>query len=58
MSEQGGRDQMEPGDEPPAGDAATGEQICPSCSGSGRVDDAECPECSGSGKVIAAIGGA
>jgi len=53
---------MAPGDEAPAGTPGTGEDICPYCGGSGRVNGASgvvaCPECTGSGRVIRAVGGA
>jgi len=47
-----------PGDQAPAGTPGTGENICPTCSASGRVDSGECPNCGGTGKVIEGIGGA
>jgi DnaJ-class molecular chaperone len=34
------------------------ENLCPECSGSGRVDGNECATCGGSGKVIEEVGGA
>jgi hypothetical protein len=49
---------MSPGDEAPPGTPGTGENICPRCGGSGRVDGARCPECEGTGKVTVGIGGA
>ncbi len=51
-------DEMAPGDEAPPGTPGTGEDICPRCSGSGRVDGSDCPECGGTGTVIKGIGGA
>jgi hypothetical protein len=50
--------QMNPGDEAPPGTPGTGENICPECSGSGKVDQGTCPNCGGTGKVIEGIGGA
>jgi hypothetical protein len=50
--------QLNPGDEAPAGTPGTGENICPECKGSGRIDGGPCPNCGGSGKVIEGIGGA
>jgi len=47
-----------PGDEAPPGTPGTGEDLCPVCDGTGRVDGATCPNCGGDGKVIAGIGGA
>jgi len=48
---------MSPGDEAPPGTPGTGEDICPRCGGSGRIDGARCPECEGTGKVTVGIGG-
>ena len=48
---------MAPGDEVPPSAPGAGEDICPSCSGSGRVDDDTCPECGGSGRIVEAVGG-
>jgi hypothetical protein len=49
---------MAPGDEAPAGTPGTGESVCRTCGGKGKVDGRTCPECQGSGTVIAGIGGA
>lgn len=49
---------MNPGDEAAPGTPGTGEDICPTCHGSGRKDAEACATCGGSGKVIRAIGGA
>ena len=46
-----------PGDEAAPGTPGTGENVCPRCGGSGRIDGAVCPDCGGSGKVIEGIGG-
>ncbi|MGH8772504.1 MAG: hypothetical protein ACREV2_15205 [Burkholderiales bacterium] len=46
-----------PSDEAPAGTPGTGEDICPRCSGSGRLGAEECPDCAGTGRVIEGIGG-
>ena len=35
-----------------------GENVCPDCSGSGRVDGAQCQTCEGTGTVIEPVGGA
>ena len=37
--------------------AGEGENVCPTCGGSGKADGGECPECGGSGKVIEKIAG-
>ena len=42
---------------PPQDNSAAGENICPQCSGSGRLDGQPCPTCDGTGKVIEGIGG-
>jgi DnaJ-class molecular chaperone len=49
---------MNPGDEAPPGTKGTGEDVCPTCHGSGRVESAKCETCGGTGKVTRAIGGA
>ena len=49
---------MAPGDEAPQGTLGAGENICPTCNGSGKVDGATCQTCAGSGVVIEEIGGA
>ncbi|WP_165799609.1 hypothetical protein [Sphingomonas oleivorans] len=49
---------LNPGDVAPPGTPGTGENICPLCRGTGRVDSKECPRCGGTGKVIEGIGGA
>jgi len=36
----------------------TGENVCPSCGGSGRQDGAPCPTCDGSGRVTEPVGDA
>jgi hypothetical protein len=54
----GPRTPMAPGDEAPVGTAGTGEDVCPQCGGSGRVDSTPCPNCLGTGKVNVGIGGA
>jgi hypothetical protein len=48
---------LNPGDDAAPGTPGTGENICPICSGSGRINGGECAECGGSGKIIEAIGG-
>ncbi|MDX3911743.1 MAG: hypothetical protein QHC67_18375 [Sphingobium sp.] len=49
---------LNPGDVAAPGTPGTGENLCATCSGTGRLDDRECPECGGSGKIIEGIGGA
>jgi DnaJ-class molecular chaperone len=50
--------EMAPGDEAPPGTPGAGENLCPACSGSGKLDGATCQNCGGTGKVIEEIGGA
>jgi hypothetical protein len=49
---------MTPGDEAPQGTPGAGENICPACGGSGKLDGATCPTCAGTGVVIEEVGGA
>ncbi len=46
------------GDDAAPGTPGTGENLCPECNGSGRLDNRPCPNCDGTGKVIEGIGGA
>jgi hypothetical protein len=48
---------LNPGDDAAPGTPGTGENVCPTCGGSGRIDSAECNVCGGSGRVIEGIGG-
>ncbi|MBF6620044.1 MAG: hypothetical protein ITG02_07420 [Patulibacter sp.] len=50
-------DDLAPGDEAPPGTPGSGEDVCPRCGGSGRLDDATCDECAGTGRVIRGVGG-
>jgi DnaJ-class molecular chaperone len=52
-----GKSQMHPGDDAPPGTPGTGENICPTCKGSGKVEQKSCPDCGGTGKVVEGIGG-
>jgi DnaJ-class molecular chaperone len=52
-----GKSQMHPGDEASPGTPGTGENICPTCKGSGKVGQKACPDCGGTGKVVEGIGG-
>ena len=58
MDDDKDRPVMNPGDQAPPGTPGTGENVCRTCKGSGRVGGTECPDCGGSGKVIEEIGGA
>jgi len=48
---------QKPGDEAPADEPSSGENVCPECEGSGEKDGAECPSCESTGKINEAIGG-
>ena len=41
-----------------AGTPGTGEDLCPTCGGTGKQAGRDCPTCQGTGKVIVGIGGA
>ena len=47
MSDRDPTANMAPGDEAPQGTPGAGENICPTCSGSGKVDGATCETCVG-----------
>jgi RecJ-like exonuclease len=50
--------QMNPGDEAPPDTPGTGEDICPMCKGTGKIENGrECPNCGGTGKIIEGVGG-
>jgi hypothetical protein len=51
-------DDMVPGDEAAPGTPGTGEDVCPGCDGSGKVDGDTCPNCDGAGTVVRGLGGA
>lgn len=51
------RSTLRPGDEAQPGTPGSGENVCPVCAGSGRVNDRTCPECDGTGGVVEGIGG-
>jgi DnaJ-class molecular chaperone len=53
--DQQGSGMMAPGDEAPPGTPGTGEDVCPTCGGRGRLDGQECENCFGRGRVIKAI---
>lgn len=48
---------LNPGDDAPPGTPGTGEDVCPKCSGHGRLGAEPCPECGGSGVVIKGLAG-
>ena len=48
---------LRPGDQASPGTVGTGENICPKCRGTGKIDGKPCPHCGGTGKVTEGIGG-
>jgi RecJ-like exonuclease len=49
---------LNPGDEAAPGTPGAGEDTCPKCKGSGKLDNGTpCPECGGTGKIMEGIGG-
>jgi DnaJ-class molecular chaperone len=52
-----GTTKLNPGDDAPPGTPGTGENVCPQCSGSGKLQGAPCPNCGGTGTVIKGIAG-
>jgi DnaJ-class molecular chaperone len=53
-----GTERKNPGDEDAPGTAQTGDDICPTCNGSGTFEQKPCPDCGGSGKITVIIGDA
>ena len=51
------REDLAPGDDAAAGTPGTGEDTCPACNGTGRIDRRPCETCDGSGNVTEGIGG-
>ncbi|GGK49066.1 hypothetical protein [Salinarimonas ramus] len=49
---------LSPGDEAAPGTPGVGENVCPDCKGTGRLQDRECPTCGGTGVVEEGVGGA
>jgi DnaJ-class molecular chaperone len=47
---------LAPGDETAPGES-TGEDVCPTCAGSGQADGGTCPTCEGRGTVVEGVGG-
>jgi hypothetical protein len=46
-----------PGDDAPPGTPGTGENVCPDCRGSGKIDNRTCETCRGTGVVNEGVGG-
>ena len=49
--------ELNPADEAVPGTPGTGDDLCPHCKGSGRLDNGACPHCGGTGIIIRGIGG-
>jgi hypothetical protein len=49
---------LRPGDQAAPGTPGTGENLCPDCSGTGKISGKECATCQGTGRVTEGIGGA
>lgn len=49
---------LRPGDEAAPGTPGTGEDTCPHCRGTGRIEGVRCAHCGGSGHIVEGIGGA
>ena len=49
---------LNPGDQAAPGTPGTGENVCPTCKGSGRVEAQPCQTCGGTGKIVEGVGGA
>lgn len=47
-----------PGDEVPPGTPGSGDDVCPTCKGSGKIQGQQCETCLGTGMITRAIGGA
>jgi hypothetical protein len=50
-------DALAPGDEAPPDEPSSGENVCPTCEGSGEADGGPCEACGGTGIVNEAVGG-
>ena len=53
--EQPGTIAMNPGDEVPPGTPGAGENVCPVCGGSGKIEGKACTNCGGTGVVIEGV---
>lgn len=49
---------LAPGDQAAPGTPGVGENVCPDCKGTGRLENRPCPTCGGTGKVQDGVGGA
>ncbi len=65
MSGRLSEEQRTPRDDPAPGTPGAGEDVCPTCHGTGKKTDPQtgakldvpCPRCDGSGRIIEGIGG-
>jgi len=48
---------LKPGDEATPGTPGTGDDVCPDCHGTGKLDGKPCATCAGSGTITRAMGG-
>jgi DnaJ-class molecular chaperone len=48
---------LNPGDQAMPGTPGTGENVCPDCGGTGRIEARTCQTCGGTGKIIEGVGG-
>lgn len=51
------RPEVHPGDDAAPGTTGTGEDICPKCKGTGKLNGTDCENCGGTGKIVEGIGG-
>ncbi len=49
--------ELKPGDEAQPGTPGSGEDVCPVCKGSGRIESGPCPHCEATGVIERGIGG-
>lgn len=56
-SEASGSAKVNPGDEATPGTPGTGENVCPACKGTGKLENAACQNCGGTGVVVTGLAG-
>jgi DnaJ-class molecular chaperone len=49
---------LNPGDEVAPGTPQSGDDVCPTCHGAGKLAEAPCPDCGGTGHVTVLVGDA
>ena len=57
LPKSGDTPKLNPGDQGEPGSPGTGENVCPECKGSGRLNAGPCPTCGGTGKIVEGIVG-